>query len=135
MSVIAYPKGYGGGVDHELREEVKKLSNKVDRIIAKLDEDNLVRKVENGSFVIKCKSNLVWWTKVDGAARYCLTLSIDGEEVGVIDLEREIRYHVFEKMPNGINYIVKVVSEDRGGKEIVSATFAPALINVSNSSS
>ena len=122
MGVVAYPKGFGGGVDHELREEVKKLSNKVDRILSKLDEDSSTRSVENGTFVLKRKSSLVWWTKVDGAARYCLTLSIDGDEVGVIDLEREIRYHTLEKMPKGINAIVKVIAEDRDGKEIVSAS-------------
>lgn len=122
MGVVAYPKGFGGGVDHELREEVKKLSNKVDRILSKLDEDSSTRSVENGTFVLKRKSSLVWWTKVDGAARYCLTLSIDGDEVGVVDLEREIRYHTFEKMLKGINAIVKVIAEDRDGKEIVSAS-------------
>ena len=122
MGVVAYPKGFGGGVDHELREEVKRLSNKVDRILSKLDDDSSIRSVENGTFVLKCKSNLVWWTKVNGAARYCLTLSIDGEEVGTIDLERETRYHAFDKLPKGISYLVKVLAEDRDGKELVSAS-------------
>ena len=57
MGVVAYPKGFGGGVDHELREEVKKLSNKVDRILSKLDEDSSTRSVENGTFVLKHKSS------------------------------------------------------------------------------
>lgn len=122
MGVVAYPKGFGGGVDHELREQVKQLSNKVDRLIDKLNNDNSLKSVENGSLVLKCKSNLIWWTKVSGAARYCLTLSINGEEVGIIDLEREIRYYAFDKLPKGINYIVKVVAEDRDGKELVSAS-------------
>lgn len=122
MGVVAYPKRFGGGVDHELRDKVEKLSSKVDRLIVQLDEDNSIKNVENGTFVLRCKSNLVWWTKVDGAARYCLSLSINGDEVGVIDLERETRYYAFEKMPKGIKYIVKVIAEDRDGKEIVSAS-------------
>ena len=122
MGVVAYPKVYGGGVDRELRDKVEKLSNKVDGLIAKLNEDNSIKIVENGTFVLRSKSNLVWWTKVDGAARYCLLLSINGDEVGVIDFEREIRYHAFGRMPKGINYIVKVIAEDRNGKEIISAS-------------
>lgn len=122
MGVVAYPKGFGGGIDHELREEVKKLSSKIDRLIEKLDSNNSLKSVEKGTFVLKCKSNLVWWTKVNDAARYCLSLFIDGDEVGTTDLERETRYYAFEKLPKGINYVVKVVAEDRDGKELVSAS-------------
>lgn len=122
MGVVAYPKGFGGGIDHELREEVKKLSSKIDRLIEKLDSNNSLKSVEKGTFVLKCKSNLVWWTKVNDAARYCLSLFIDGDEVGTTDLERETRYYAFEKLPKGINYLVKVVAEDRDGKELVSAS-------------
>ena len=122
MGVVAYPQGFGGGIDHELREEVKKLSSKIDRLIEKLDSNNSLKSVEKGTFVLKCKSNLVWWTKVNDAARYCLSLFIDGDEVGTTDLERETRYYAFEKLPKGINFVVKVVAEDRDGKELVSSS-------------
>ena len=118
----AFMKGAGGGISQELEDKIRDISAKVDRLINKLEDDNRVQTIYKGDFALMRKSNLVWWTKVDGAARYCLNLFINNEEVGSIDLDREKRYYVFDKMPSGINYLVNVVAEDRNGDAIVSAS-------------
>lgn len=122
MGVVVHPKGFGGGSDHELREKVDRLSNKIDNLVAKLDENNEYKKVENGEFALYCKANLVWWSNVDDAARYRVLFSINGDKVDAIDLGRETRYYAFAKLPKGITYTVTVIAENREGNEIVSAT-------------
>ena len=122
MGVVAYPKGFGGGPDHELREKVDKLSNKLDTLLAKLNENNEYKKIEKGTFVLQCKANLVWWTNVNGAARYRVVFYINGDKVDSQDLGRETRYYVFAKLPKGITYTVTVIAENREGTEIISAT-------------
>lgn len=49
MGVVVHLKGCP---DHELREKVDRLSNKIDNLVAKLDENNEYKKVENGAFFI-----------------------------------------------------------------------------------
>ena len=78
--------------------------------------------VKNGSFVLQRKDYLVWWNKVDDAARYRVVLYINEDEVETIDLDRETRYYAFSKLPNGIACIVKVIAENREGNEVVSAS-------------
>ena len=112
------------GIHHGLgavKEELQKLNAKVDRILASQPSRDLKEEI-NGTFALRCKGNLVWWSKVNDAARYRLSLSINIDEVCTLDLDRDTRYHVFETLPSGINYYVKVVAENRDGKEIVSAS-------------
>lgn len=122
MGVVAHPKGYGGGPDHELREKVDRLSNKIDKLVTKFDENNEYKKVEKGAFALHCKANLVWWSNVDDAARYRVLFSINGDKVDAVDLGRETRYYAFAKLPKGITYTVTVIAENREGNEIVFAT-------------
>ena len=77
--------------------------------------------VRNGTFVLQHKDNLVWWSKVEDAARYRVIFYINGDEVNTIDLDRETRYYTFSELPNGVTYMVKVIAENREGNEIVSA--------------
>ena len=116
MGVIS-PYGYS---DIEFKE-LQKLNAKVDLIIASR-EPGKIHQNTNGTFLIKSKDNMVWWSKIDKAARYLLTLSIDDDEVAIFDSGRDVRYHVFEELPKGIRYAVKVVAEDRDGNEIISAS-------------
>ena len=112
------------GIHHGLgavKEELQKLNAKVDKLIHS-ESSSDVKEERNGTFVLRSKSNLVGWSKVETAARYRLTLVINLDEVCTLDLDRETRYHVFEKLPKGIYYTVKVIAEDRDGKEIVSAS-------------
>ena len=112
------------GIHHGLgavKEELQKLNAKVDKLVPPQPSVD-VKEERKGTFVLKCKENLVWWNKVDAAARYRLILVINLDEVCTLDLDRETRYHVFEQLPRGIYYTVKVVAEDRDVKEIVSAS-------------
>ena len=112
------------GIHHGLgavKEELQKLNAKVDKLIHS-ESSSDVKEERNGTFVLSAKSNLVWWSKVDTAARYRLILVINLDEVCTLDLDRETRYHIFEQLPKGIYYTVKVIAEDRDGKEIVSAS-------------
>ena len=109
---------YGLGA---VKEELQKLNAKVDKLIPS-ESSSDVKEERNGTFVLRAKSNLVWWSKVDTAARYRLILVINLDEVCTLDLDRETRYHVFEQLPKGIYYTVRVIAEDRDGKEIVSAS-------------
>lgn len=124
MSWQAYPKTYGSGVDEELREEVRKLSEKVDCAIAKLDGDERVSKYsgveygENPFFDIFYFSGLIWWNEIENAARYRLVLSINDEEVGTIYLDKETRYYSVARFPRCVSYKLMVTVEDRDGEEL-----------------
>ena len=120
MGVVDPNAGVHHGLD-AVKEELRKLNAKVDKLILFHSTTDLKEEI-NGLFVLRCKGNLVWWTKVNSAARYHLHLSINSNEVSILDLDRDTRYHVFEMLPKGIDYYVKVVAEDRDGKEIVSAS-------------
>ena len=120
MGVIDPNAGIHYGLE-AVKEELQKLNAKVDKLINS-ESSSDVKEERNGTFVLRAKSNLVWWSKVDTAARYRLILVINLDEVCTLDLDRETRYHVFEQLPKGIYYTVKVIAEDRVGKEIVSAS-------------
>lgn len=98
-------------------QELRELTEKVDGLVP-LNSFSEIKVQKQGEFYLKNKANVVWWTKVDLAARYRLFLTIDSDEVCIIEFDRETRFHVFEHLPKGLEYHVKVVAEDRNGKEI-----------------
>lgn len=98
-------------------QELRELTEKVDGLVP-LNSLSEIKVQKQGEFSLKNKANVVWWTKVDLAARYRLFLTIDSDEVCIIEFDRETRFHVFEHLPKGLEYHVKVVAEDRNGKEI-----------------
>lgn len=104
-----------------VKTELEKLNSKVDKLL-KSEEPGQVRTEYSNGFELKTKDRVVWWTKVDNAARYRLILNFNIDEVGSLDLDRETRFYVFDKMPKGIYILVKVIAEDREGNEIVSAS-------------
>ena len=104
-----------------VKKELEKLNSKVDQLIKSQEPGQIKTEYVNG-FELKAQDRVVWWTKVDNAARYRLILKINIDEVGSLDLDRETRFYVFDKMPKGIYFSVKVIAEDREGKEIVSAS-------------
>ena len=104
-----------------VKKELEKLNSKVDQLIKSQEPGQIKTEYVNG-FELKAQDRVVWWTKVDNAARYRLILKINIDEVGSLDLDRETRFYVFDKIPKGIYFSVKVIAEDREGKEIVSAS-------------
>ena len=104
-----------------IKEELEHLNLKIEKLIENNGEENLITN-HTGGFILNYKGQVVWWSKVKEAARYCLILLIDSEEVCSIDFDRETRYYVFEKLPKNISCSIKVLAEDRDGREIVSAT-------------
>ena len=112
------------GIHHGLsavKEELQKLNSKVDRI---LENQNcgVLRTEHTEGLTLNTQNHVIWWTKVKEAARYRLVLNINSDEVCSIDCERETRYYVFDKLPKDVYCSVKVIAEDREGKEIVSAS-------------
>ena len=105
----------------DIKAELGKLNSKVDTLIKNQEVSNVKTEYALG-FVLKSQEGVIWWTKVENAARYHLIIKINLDEVGSIDLDRETRFYVFGKMPKGVYAFVKVIAEDREGKEIVSAT-------------
>ena len=120
MPVIDPNDGIYHGLD-AVKEELQKLNAKVDRLIESHKSDDLRTEYANG-FTLNAQSNVVWWSIVKDAARYRLVLSINSDEVCSIDCDRETRYYVFNKLPTNVYCSVKVIAEDRGGNEIVSAS-------------
>lgn len=120
MSVIDPNAGIHHGLG-AVKEELQKLNAKVDKLIASQDNDDLRTEYANG-FKLNAQNNVVWWSIVKDAARYRLVLSINSDEVCSIDRDRETRYYVFNKLPTNVYCSVKVIVEDRGGNEIVSAS-------------
>lgn len=109
---------YGLGA---VKEELQKLNSKVDKLIASKSDD--VLKTESaGGLTLNTQNHVIWWTKVKDAARYRLILSFNSEEVCSIDCDRETRYYAFDKLPKDAYCSVKVIAEDREGKEIVFAS-------------
>ena len=104
-----------------VKKELEKLNSKVDQLIKSQEPGQIKTEYVNG-FELKAQDRVVWWTKVDNAARYRLILKINIDEVGSLDLDRETRFYVFDKIPKGIYFSVKVIAEDREGNEIVSAS-------------
>lgn len=105
----------------EVKEELQKLNAKVDKLIESKKSDDLRTEYANG-FTLNTQNNVVWWSKVNDAARYHLVLNINSDEVCAIDCDRETRYYVFDKLPKDVCCSVKVIAENREGKEIVSAS-------------
>ena len=105
----------------EIKEELQNLNAKVDKLIATQKVGDLISEHVDG-FTINTQCNVVWWSIVKDAARYHLVLSINLDEVCSIDCDRETRYYVFNKLPTNVYCSVKVIAEDRGGNEIVSAS-------------
>ena len=109
------------GVNHgmsELVSEVKAISRKLDRLV---DDGGDIQQANNGDFYVFTKSKMVWWTKVETAARYRLKLLVskdgaDWSEIDVLEIERECAYHVFNNLPKGIKFRVLVEAEDRNGE-------------------
>lgn len=104
-----------------VKTELEKLNSKVYKLLKSQEPGQVKTEYSNG-FELKTQDRVVWWSKVDSAARYRLILKINLDEVGSLDLDRETRFYVFDKMPNGIYFSVKVIAEDREGNEIVSAS-------------
>lgn len=104
-----------------VRTELEELNSKVDKLLKSQEPGQVKTEYSNG-FELKTQDRVVWWSKVDSAARYRLILKINVDEVGSLDLDRETRFYVFDKMPKGIYFSVKVIAEDREGNEIVSAS-------------
>ena len=104
-----------------VRTELEELNSKVDKLLKSQEPGQVKTEYSNG-FELKTQDRVGWWTKVDNAARYRLILNFNIDEVGSLDLDRETRFYVFDKMPKGIYILVKVIAEDREGKEIVSAS-------------
>lgn len=111
-----YPNLYGQQLGMAI-QELRKLTEKVDEL-APLNSLSEIKVQKQGEFYLKNKANVVWWNKVDLAARYRLFLTIDSDEVCIIEFDRDTRFHVFEHLPKGLEYHVKIVAEDRNGKEI-----------------
>lgn len=105
----------------EVKEELQKLNAKVDKLIESKKSDDLRTEYANG-FTLNTQNNVVWWSKVNDAARYHLVLNINSDEVCAIDCDRETRYYFFDKLPKNVYCSVKVIAENREGKEIVSAS-------------
>lgn len=120
MPVFHPEAGIYNGLD-AVKTELEKLNSKVDQLIKCQESGQIKTEYANG-FELKAQDRVVWWTKVDNAARYRLILKINIDEVGSLDLDRETRFYVFDKIPKGIYFLVKVIAEDREGKEIVSAS-------------
>ena len=104
----------------KIKEELQELNAKVDKLITSQKDDSLKTEFANG-FTLYAQSNVIWWSKVNDAARYRLVLSINSDEVCAIDCDRETRYYVFDKLPKDVYCSVKIIAEDREGNEIVSA--------------
>ena len=104
-----------------VKKELEKLNSKVDGLI-KAQELGQLRTEYSDNFILKSQSRVVWWSKVNDAARYRIVLKINIDNVASIDLDRETRYYVFDKLPKGLYCSAKVIAEDREGKEIGSAT-------------
>ena len=112
------------GIHHGLgaiKEELQKLNAKVDKLIASEKSEGLRTEYANG-FTLNTQNNVIWWSKVNDAARYHLVLSINSDEVCAIDCDRETRYYVFDKLPKDVYCSVKVIAENREGKEIASVS-------------
>lgn len=120
MPVIDQYAGIHRGLG-AVKTELEKLNSKVDKLL-KIQEPGQVKTEYSNGFELKTQDRVVWWSKVDSAARYRLILKINVDEVGSLDLDRETRFYVFDKMPKGIYFSVKVIAEDREGNEIVSAS-------------
>ncbi len=120
MPVIDPNEGIHDGLG-EIKEELQKLNAKVDKLIANEKSEGLRTEYANG-FTLNTQNNVIWWSKVNDAARYHLMLSINSDEVCAIDCDRETRYYVFDKLPKDVYCSVKVIAENREGKEIVSAS-------------
>ena len=120
MPVIDQYAGIHRGLG-AVRTELEELNSKVDKLLKSQEPGQVKTEYSNG-LELKTQDRVVWWSKVDSAARYRLILKINVDEVGSLDLDRETRFYVFDKMPKGIYFSVKVIAEDREGNEIVSAS-------------
>ena len=120
MPVVHPEAGIYSGLG-AVKTELEKLNSKVDKLLKSQEPGQVKTEYSNG-FELKTQDRVVWWSKVDSAARYRLILKINVDEVGSLDLDRETRFYVFDKMPKGIYFSVKVIAEDREGNEIVSAS-------------
>lgn len=118
--VVSHSEAYNKRLDAIIKE-LDKLNSKVEGLI-KAQKPGQLRTEYSDNFVLKSQSRVVWWSKVNDAARYRVVLKINVDDVASIDLDRETRYYVFDKLPKDIYCLVKVIAEDREGKEIVSAT-------------
>jgi len=105
----------------KVKEELQKLNAKIDKLIENEKSEGLKTEYANG-FTLNAQNNVIWWSKVNDAARYRLVLCINLDEVCAIDCDRETRYYVFDKLPKDVYCLVKVIAENREGKEITSAS-------------
>ena len=106
--------------DSGIRHDLHIIRDQIEELKSKIIPTYLTRKTKNGDLELFANGHLVWWNEIKNAARYRLLLFIDNLEIDSIEIERKQRYYVFDKLPNNVKYIVKLIAENREGKDIVS---------------
>ena len=118
--MVYHPEEFTAKQLEDIKNELRKLNTNVEKL-ASFQSSSGCKYSHKGSFCVKCKDNLVWRSKVDDAAMYRMIFIIDEEEVCSLDFDRNTRYYLFGRLPKDISYSVKIIAENRDGKEIVSA--------------
>lgn len=96
----------------EILTELKKLT-KNEACMA----DNVVSTTSN-NLTFNRKGCLFWWNKISDAASYRLRLSIEDDEIDVIEFDRNKSWYLFNGYVAGLTYTVKLIAENRNGQSI-----------------
>ena len=118
MGVISPYAGIYEG-QAEIKSALDEISGKLNKFIP---EPHPTKAGIGSGVKLFSKARLVWWTKVEEAARYRIKLHVlaDGRdcEVGTFDVERDKRYISFPDIPSDVPCSVLLQAEDRDGKVI-----------------
>ena len=121
MGVINPYAGISAGQERST-EELKRISEKLSKLIP---APVMMRHAIGNGVELFSKGKMVWWTKVDLAARYRIKLAIKTEdrlyEIAILENDREKLYATFSDIPAEVTCQVKLEAESRDGTIIASA--------------
>ena len=110
------------GINRSQVETNKVLGDISAKLSKLIPSPNMMKRVKGNGLEAFSRARLVWWTKVNEAARYHIRLFVVTEEqnyeVGIFDVEREKLYISFPDIPDDVPCLAVIEAEDRSGKTI-----------------
>ena len=110
----------------ELTSEVIKINEKLDELLKKENHQEKSYINEKTGFAVFNKGKMFWWKKVEDAVRYIITVSISGNIIDTVDVEKTKCYHTFTDLVEN-SYSLVFQAEDRRGNIIQEIEFEAVL--------